>query len=140
MPAGHQQHQVGIGHIIGQPWRQRMARQMVHAIKRLARRGRQPLGAHHARQHATDQPRSRGHGETVNIRQGQRGLGQRLFDAKVQLFRMGAGGDFGDDTAERGMKLGLPHNDGGQHEGALPRQLTHQCGGGIIAAAFQSKK
>ena len=111
MPARHQQHQIGIGHIIGQPRGQRVAGQMVYPVQRLARRGRQPLGAHHPRQNAANQARSRSHGKTVNICQRQIGLGQRLFDAEVQFFSMGTCCDFRDDTAKRGMQFGLPHHN-----------------------------
>ena len=57
--------QVGKREPIGQPRRQRVARQVVDADQRQPGRRGQPLGAHHARQHAADQARAGRHRDTV---------------------------------------------------------------------------
>ena len=51
---------------------------------------------------------------------------------------MGAGGDFGDDTAEGGVQRCLPVHDGGE-DFRLAATLTHHGGGGVIAAAFDAE-
>ncbi len=107
MPARDQQHQVGERHAVGQPRRQRVAGKVVDPDQRQAGSRAQPLGAHHARQDAADQPRPGGHGDAVQIAQAQPRFGQRLFDAAIQLFRMGARGDFRHHAAEIGMQRGL---------------------------------
>ena len=134
MSAGHQQHQIGERHLIGQPRGQRVPRQMVYPDQRQAGRRRQPLGAHDARQHPANQPRPGGHRDGVQIGETDPCFGHGLFDGMVDLFGMGTCCDFGDDTAKIGMQRGLPINHRRQHIGA-----AHNGGGGVVAAAFNAK-
>ena len=67
MPAGDQQHQVGKGHVLDQPRGQRVPGEMVDAPERQAAAGGEPLGEHHAGEHAADQPRPGGDRHRVEV-------------------------------------------------------------------------
>ena len=107
MPARHQQHQIGKAHPVCQARCQRVSRQVVHAQQRQACGRRNPLGQHHARQDAADQPWPRCDRHRIQIAQRHPRLGQGAFHAVIQPFGMGAGGDFGHNTAKIGVQRRL---------------------------------
>ena len=67
MAARNQQQQKRKCHAIGQPRRQRMARQMIDRDQRLARAQRQRLGGGQSHHHAADQAGPGGGGDGVDI-------------------------------------------------------------------------
>ena len=140
MAARDQKHKVGKRQSVSQARGQGVARQMVDPDKRQSCCRRQPLGTHDARQHAADQPRSRSYRDGIQISKGKPGFGQSLFHTQVQPFHMRARGKFRHNPAEGRVKGRLRMDDRAQdfrrHAGAM----TYDCGGGIIATAFQSKK
>ena len=140
MSAGNQQHQIRKFQPIRQARRQCVTRQMVDPDQRQTARSSDALGAHHARQNAADQTRPGSHGDAVYIRKRQPGVVQGAFNAVIQPLRMGAGGDFGHDTAKRRVQRCLAINHRRQNLRRLPRRVAHHRRCRIIAAAFQTKK
>lgn len=56
------------------------------------------------------------------------------------MFDMGAGGNFGHDTAERRVFLDLRKNDIGQNFARAVRRTTDQSGGGFVAACLDAEE
>ena len=138
MTARYQQHKVWKGQTVGQARCQGMAGEMVHPDQRQTRRSRQPLGAHHARQHAADQARTCGHGNAVDLAKRQARAVQRRFDGQVDLFGMGAGGDFGNDAAESRVQIILSHDNVRQDRAPVGGAADHGSGS-VVAGAFQAQ-
>ena len=89
---------------------------------------------------AADQARPGGRGDAIERREGHIGLRHRLGDDAVEGFDMGAGGDFGDDAAERGMLVDLRQHDVGQNAAALAvRGEFDHGGGGFVAGRFDAE-
>ena len=132
MPARDEQHQIREVQPVGQPRRQRMARQVVDAHQRQPARSGDRLCRHHARQYTTDQPGPGGDRDQFDVVQRHAGLVQRPGDAEVQAFGMGAGGDLGDHAAEAGVQRGLLEDHRGM-DGAVP---ADDGGGGFVTAAL----
>ncbi len=107
VPARHQQKQERKRHVVGQPRGQRVPLQMVDGQERqIVYRG-DGLGGHHPHEHAADQPRAAGGGDAVQVREPHAGLVHGLGDQAIEVFEMGAGGDFGDHAAEGPMIVQL---------------------------------
>ena len=123
MPARDQQHQVRVGHAIGQPRRQRVPGQMVDADQVQPGPGGDPLGAHHPGDHPADQPRPGRDRDGVQIAQGQIRSPERLAHAGIQLFGMRACRDFGHHAAIIGMQHRLIVDDRGQDRGRAIRAM-----------------
>ena len=68
MAARDQQQQIGKGHVLGQPHRQRMAFEMIDGEEGLVVGEGQRLGRHHAHHHAADQAGPAGGGDAVELR------------------------------------------------------------------------
>lgn len=138
MAAGDQQHQKGKRDAVGQLRRQSVPREVVHADQRDARRRRETLGAHDTGQNAADQARTGGDGNRVNVMQGRIRRQQRVFDYNIDLFGMGAGGNFRDNAAEICVFFGLAEHHVGQH-GRVTANTTNDGRSGVVAAAFDAK-
>ena len=108
MPARDQKQQKRIGDPVCEAGCQRVPLKMVDADQRQARRRRNPLGAHHAREDAANQSRPGGGGHRIQIGERHVRLGQRGLDAVIQPFDMGARRNLRHHAAERGVQAILP--------------------------------
>lgn len=139
MPTRDKQHQVRERQAIRQPRGQRMASKVIDPQQRFATARRNAFGAHHARDHATNQPRPGGHRDRIDLVQIRFRVAQRGFDHKVELLCMCAGGNLGDDASEIGMQFCLPKNSVAEDFGAQIGPLAHHGCGGVVAAAFDAE-
>ena len=137
--ARYQQHEVWKRDPVGQPGRQRVPGKVVHAHQRQPGPGGDPLGQHHPRHDPADQPRPRRDRDPVKVGQRHARLCQRLFDAQVQTFGMGAGGDFRHHAAEIRMQRRLSRDDRRQDQGRAVAR-AHDGGGAVVATAFDAQK
>ena len=96
---------------------------------------RERLARHQSDHHAADQPRPRGRGDRVDIRQRQLRVRQRRDDQRLQRLDMRTRGDLRHDTAERGMRRLLPQQPMCKD---LP-VARHECGGGFVAGRFDAE-
>jgi len=95
----------------------------------------QTLGKGKANQQGTDQARSLGGGDQVNIGKGEFCLGQGLVHHRPDGLDMGPGGQLRHNTAERGVDIELAADDVGQH----PIRSSQDCRGRIITGTFYGK-
>ena len=116
-----------------------MARQMVDPHKGQPGPGDDAFGQHHPGQNPADQPRPGGHRHAIQLAQGQARLGQRLFDAEIQLFHMRPRRKFRHHPAEVGVQRRLSRHDRGQNLGP-PAAQTHHRRRAVVAAAFDAKE
>ena len=77
-----------------------MRGQMVHSVERFVQSCGKPLGRADPDHESTGETRPRGHGDGVDIGQLHLGGLARRGDGRADGLHMGAGGDFGHDTAE----------------------------------------
>ena len=116
-----------------------MTGQMIDPDQGLARRRRQPLGQHHARQDAADQARPCRDRDGVDGVQRQPGVVQHAAHNAIQPFGMGARGDFGNHAAESVVQGALTEHDRRQDlRAATLRHAQKRCGG-VVATAFDSE-
>lgn len=139
VPAGDQKHQVGKLEPVRQPRRQRMPGEMIDPDERQVACGGQPLGAHHPRHDAANQPGSGGCSDPVQRIETQPRFLHRLFHAEIEPFGMGARSDFGYDATKGRMQVRLTGDDRGQYFGT-PIVQAHDGGGGIVAARFDAEE
>ena len=115
-----------------------MTREVIDADHRHARPSRQPFGKHHARKHATDQPRTRRHSDRVEIAQGNLRLRQRAFRHHIDAFRVRSRRDLWHDATEGAVQILLAEDNRGL-DPRSQRPVPHHSGCGFIACALKPK-
>jgi hypothetical protein len=116
-----------------------VASQVVHADKGQPGSCGDPLGAHDAGQHTTDQAWTCRDGNRIDVRKGQAGLVQGLPHNQIDPFRVGARSNLWDHTPEVGVEFGLIENH--RRDNAIGNRTgSHNGRCGFIAGAFQSEK
>ena len=111
MTARDQKHKVRKGNVVGQSWRQAMTGQVIDANQGLSGTSGDASCAHHTGNDTADQTGPGCHGNRVNLAEADPGLRQGRFHRDVQLFGMGAGGDFRNHAAEGFVKRVLVGHD-----------------------------
>ena len=107
MPAGRKQQQIRKADIVREPRGEGMSLKVIDRDEGLSHRQRQRLGGCQPDNHAADQPRPGGGGDSVDIAQiDPRGL-QRPRHQPVDHVDMGPCGDLRDDPAISGMRRDL---------------------------------
>ena len=128
-----------------QPRGQRMALQMIDAVKRRAAGQRQCLAGCQADQHTADQPRSGGGGNGIHLFQFASGLGQRVGNQPVEMVDMRARGQFRHHAAIGRMQLNLAQHHIRQNIAAhttglgIVRRQAHNGGSGLVATGLKAQ-
>ena len=136
MPAGNEQQQIGKFEIrVDQPWRKRMAFQMVDRNQRLVHCHGERLRSHQTDHHPADQPRPCGGGNRIDILQCHTRIGKRGFDQGRHQFGMRPRGDFRHHAAKSAMVILLPRQRVAQYRAIR----THQCRCGFVATRFKAQ-
>ncbi len=107
---------------------------MVDAHQGFLQRVGQGLGRGHADDQGADEAGPLGHGQAVQVAEGDPGLIQGPLDDRQDVFEMPPGGDFRHHPAVLGVELEL----GGHHRGQDVAAVGHHRGGGFIAGGFDS--
>ena len=136
--AGDEEHEVGEGDVLDQPRGQRVPGEVVDAAERQAAAGGDPLGEHHAGEHAADQPRTGGDRHRVDV---GRGRGRRASSAAaVTRSRRSAwarAAISGTTPPNSACSASWPCDLRGEDlADRLARARAHHRDGGVVAAAL----
>ena len=112
-----------------------MGFQMIDGNEWQLMRGGNGLCGHHPDHDAADQTGAAGGRNSVQIGKIATGIFHRGFDNLVHMVQMGAGGNFGNDTAKDAVVFQLRQNDVGQDVFIA----INNRGSGFVARCFNPK-
>ena len=116
-----------------------MPGQMVDRNKGFARPNRKAFGTHHAGQDPPDQARTRSNRDCIDFGESCFGLRKCILNREIKFLRMGAGGDFGNNTAIGCVKRRLAQNHVAQDIADLSRLTTDHGSAGVVATALDAQ-